>query len=616
MRITLLSLLFVLALLPSVFSQTHTVKGTVVDTTDNRILSNSVISIIRKSDSVLAAFTRTNATGDFVIGKLKKGDYIVLITYPKFADYVDLIRIDSLSEISLGKIILTPKSQLLKEVVVLQRMGAIRMKGDTLSFLADSFAVREGASVEDLLKKLPGLQVNKNGEITAQGERVQKLLVDGEEFFSDDPAVVTQNLRADAVKEVQVFDKKSDQAAFTGIDDGEKTKTINLKLKDDKKRGMFGKVSLGGGLPGSFQGEGMINAFQGKRKMAAFGIMSNTDKVGLNWQDNDRFGGGNNFEFNEDEGYMFFSGGDDEFGDNWGGQFGGQGLPTAWTGGTHFSNKWLEDKFHINGNYRFNKQNLFGKSSTITQYILPDTQYFNNQNQDIYRQNQRHLLNGFYEIKLDSLSTLKISVNGSTTNSRNNSRFFSEALNADEIPVNKSNRHVASISDRQQFNGSAIWRKRFHKKGRSISWNFDQNYNNLESDGIVKSQNEFYSGGILDSTNQVDQQKINRNRTSVISTRITYTEPLSKSAFIEMNYSYRVNNSEALRSSFDKSINGKYEDLNPLFSNDYDFRVNTNSGGMNFRVNKSRYNFSFGGNISNADFRQKDLVKDTLSTYS
>jgi len=461
----LIILLILLAVSHAVFSQSATIKGTVIDTTENRNLSNSVVSILRKSDSVLVSFRRTDVQGNFNLGNVKNGEYILLITYPKFADYVDQIKVKDTIEIILGKIILTPKSELLKEVVVRQRMGAIRMKGDTLSFMADSFAVREGATVEDLLKKLPGLQVNKKGEITAQGEKVQKVLVDGEEFFSDDPAVVTQNLRADAVKEVQVFDKKSDQASFTGIDDGEKTKTINLKLKDDKKRGLFGKVSIGGGLPGNFSGEGMINAFKGKRKIAAFGIMSNTGRVGLNWQDSDKYGGGNNLEYNEEEDFFYsFSQGDDEFGGNWGGSFGGQGLPTAWTGGTHFSNKLQEDKFHVNGNYRFNKQNIFGKSSTITQFILPDTQYFNNQSQDIYRSNLRHTLNGFYEIKLDSLSTLKISVNGSTTSSRNNSRYYSEALNETGVPVNKSNRRVGSLSDKELFNSSIYGAKNSAKK--------------------------------------------------------------------------------------------------------------------------------------------------------
>ena len=222
MRKAVVLVLVILAILPASFAQLTSIKGTVIDTTEDRNLSNSVVSILRNSDSVLVGFARTDAQGQFSIKNVKPGQYIVMITYPKMADFVDHLKITGASDTTLGKVILTPKSELLKEVVVRQRLGAIRMKGDTLAFMADSFKVREGASVEDLLKKLPGLQVNKNGEITAQGEKVQKVLVDGEEFFSDDPAVVTQNLRADAVKEVQVFDKKSDQAAFTGVDDGEK----------------------------------------------------------------------------------------------------------------------------------------------------------------------------------------------------------------------------------------------------------------------------------------------------------------------------------------------------------------------------------------------------------
>ena len=135
------------------------------------------------------------------------------------------------------------KANLLKDVIVTHR-SAINIKGDTTEFAADSFKVQPNATVEDLLKKLPGIQVDKNGQITAQGEKVQKVLVDGEEFFGDDPTLVTQNLRADMVDKVQLYDKKSDQATFTGIDDGEKQKTINLKLKDNKKNGYFGKANL------------------------------------------------------------------------------------------------------------------------------------------------------------------------------------------------------------------------------------------------------------------------------------------------------------------------------------------------------------------------------------
>ncbi len=146
----------------------------------------------------------------------------------------------------MGIISIILKAKLLKEVIVHNTAGAIRIKGDTTEFAADSFKVQPNATVEDLLKKLPGIQVDKNGNITAQGEKVQKVLVDGEEFFGDDPTLVTQNLRADMVDKVQLYDKKSDQAAFTGIDDGQKQKTINLKLKDNKKNGYFGKANASG----------------------------------------------------------------------------------------------------------------------------------------------------------------------------------------------------------------------------------------------------------------------------------------------------------------------------------------------------------------------------------
>jgi hypothetical protein len=148
---------------------------------------------------------------------------------------VDELSVNDTSKIDLGKISMILKANLLQDVIV--RTGAaIRIKGDTTEFAADSFKVQPNATVEDLLKKLPGIQIDKNGNITAQGEKVQKVLVDGEEFFGDDPTLVTQNLRADMVDKVQLYDKKSDQAAFTGIDDGEKNKTINLQLKDSKKR--------------------------------------------------------------------------------------------------------------------------------------------------------------------------------------------------------------------------------------------------------------------------------------------------------------------------------------------------------------------------------------------
>lgn len=616
MRNLCLLLLFVLLTLGA-SSQVSTITGTVKDTSDNTKLQHAVVSLISKTDSVLVSFTRVNEKGSFSIKDVPNGKYLLMVSFPKFADFVDEISVDQPVK-DIGQVILTPKSLLLEEVIVRQRIAAIRMKGDTLEFRADSFAVREGANVEELLKKLPGIQVNKDGQITAQGERVQKVLVDGEEFFSDDPAVVTQNLRADAVENVQVFDKKSDQATFTGIDDGEKTKTINLKLKADKKQGYFGKAKIGGGIPGWFENEAMLNFFKGKMKFAAFGTMANTGKAGLNWEDNDRFGGGSNMEYNEEEGYWYSYSESDEF-NTWGGRYNGEGMPQAWTGGAHFSNKWSEDRKHLNSNYRFYKQNINVEGSTVSQYILPDTTYFNNEERNTFNQNERHSLNGFYDVKLDSSSSLKISVNGTRTFGRSNSHYLGESLDDDSMLVNTNERLLTSDGLKNDFNTSLIYRKKFAKKGRTMSVSMDQQYKDHNTDGALKSDIFFFDGnGSPTSSIQYDQKKINENNSLSFNSRVSYTEPIGKQSFIEMNYGYRVNNSEALRISFNKTLgpDGKYDQVDSSFSNDYQFRFNTHSAGLNFRNNGKKLTYSFGSNVSIADFTQTDNWADTSYRYS
>lgn len=594
-------------------AQTTTIRGQIADTSEKKPLVNAVVALL-SPDSVLLQHARTDAKGNFVLKASDGKPYLLLVSYPKFADFLDVVKPVG-TEFDLGKINLIKKSVLLEEVIVSQKIGAIRMKGDTLEFRADSFAVRQGANVEELLKRLPGLQVNQKGEITAQGERVQKVLVDGEEFFSDDPAVVTQNLQADAIEKVQVFDKKSEQATFTGIDDGEKQKTINLTLKEDRKKGYFGKAKLSGGLPDYFENEAMINAFKGKRKLAAYGTMANTGKAGLSWQDNDRFGGGSNMEYNEEDGYFYSFSESDEF-NTWGGQYNGEGLPKAWTAGAHYSNKLNNDKTHVNGNYQFYKQNIENEGANTSQSILADRLFYNNSTRKTSTMNLKHQLSGFYDVKLDSLSSLKINVNGMQGQANNSSIFSSESLGDLEQLINNQDRRLSSVGDRQQMKTSAIWRKKFMKAGRTLSVNLDQQYQNNATNGNLFSVNRFFDGnGNLTNTDTVDQVKSNYSQSNIWGGRISYTEPLSKKWFVEANYGYRINNSKALRSSFVKDFNGKYEVLDSLFSSDYAFDFNTHSTGLNFRFNGSKIMASFGSNINFADFRQKDLVRDTVYKY-
>ncbi|MEO8855002.1 MAG: outer membrane beta-barrel protein, partial [Ginsengibacter sp.] len=537
--------------------------------------------------------------------------YDVLITYPKYGDFVDHIQLKQNENLDLKTIFLTEKAKLLQEIVVKQ--AAMRLKGDTTEYNADSYEVKPNATVEDLLKQLPGIQVDKDGKITAQGQQVQKVLVDGDEFFSDDPTIATRNLRADAVSKVQVFDKKSDQAEFSGIDDGNTTKTLNLKLKESAKHGYFGKITAGA-LDKYYNGQALINAFKGKRKLAAFVIASNTNNTGLDWQESQSYGfSNNNIQVMEGGGIMISDNSSDDLGS---GSYYGEGLPESIKGGIHFSNKWDDDKYNMGGNYLFNKLNLHSSGNTYTQNILADSVYYNRSAQDNHSSQIRHSVAGTAEIQIDSSSSVKITANGYTGTSQNASSYTSEALSEENNPVNSSIRNTSSKGDNSAYNVNALYRKKFKKKGRTLSVNFEDRYNFSNSNGYLHNLSDFYdaAGGIF-SKDSTDQNKINSNTSNVAGIRATYTEPLSKKSFLEFNYSFYKNSTTQERASYNRDLSGKYSDLVDTLSNDYRYIYNTNSAGINYMYNEKKLTFSFGGNVANTAFQQADLIKDTTRKY-
>jgi hypothetical protein len=616
-----LHLPFTLVLLVCFFitsnAQPFIIKGSVSDTINSNALENAAVTLLHATDSVLEGYTRANAEGNFQLKVSKKGKYILMLTFPGFADYVDVVNVKEETGVDVGAIPMVTKTHLLKEFVITQQVAAIKIKGDTTEYMADSFAVRDNATVEALLKKLPGIQVGKDGQIVAQGEKVQKILVDGEEFFSDDPAVVTKSLQANIVEKVQVFDKKSDQAEFTGIDDGEKTKTINLQLKENKKKGYFGKVTAGGGGGDDqnyFENQGMINGFKGKRKLSAFGIMANTGTVGLGWEDREKFTGGGNTEMSDDGGmYTYYSDDDDNF-ESWDGKYNGEGLPKAWTGGAHYSNKWNEDKHRMSSNYRYANQLIETTGNMLTQYVLPgDSQYFSQQNRDVLTSGDRNKIDGLYEWKIDSSSTIKVTANASFVNTHNRSIYHTETFTGEgneKNILNYNDRTLTTDATSQSINSTLDWRKKFKKKGRTISLSLTENHKETESNGYLLAQNSTGLGN-------VDQRKNNNNNTLSLSGRVSYTEPLAKKIFLELNYSAKSDNNSADRNAYNKTtpLSDGYTSLDSIFSSNYEFNVLTNTAGSNLRFVYEKLNFSFGGAVANAAFRQDDLVRDTGYNY-
>jgi len=603
-RLLLPALLLLLSVQFCAAQNAFRIKGHLIDTVTTTPGYLSAVTLLRAQDTVIESYTRADDNGVFAINAGKPGKYLLLISHPGYVDYTDLLTIkDTLTD--LDTIVMLSKEHMLKEFVFTQQVAAIKIKGDTTEYMADSFMNKAGATVEELLKKLPGVQVDKNGKITAQGQTVEKVLVDGEEFFSDDPKVVTQGMAANVVEKVQVFDKKSDQAEFTGIDDGEKTRTINLQLKENMKKGLFGKAEGGMGTDNYYQEQLMLNAFKGKRQISGFGIVSNTDKVGLGWSESEKYGGSDRVTEMTDEGYYtIYSSGGDDFG-GWNGTYDGDGLPSVRTGGLHFADKWNHDIHHASGSYRYALQQVKGTGNNSKIYTLSgDSSRVNNESKTQLQRAERNKLSGLYEWKIDSLTSLKMTLGGEMKRSNVNSGYHTETYNiiGDTAGAKTLNdRDITSASYEQSFNADVILRRKFLKKGRSLSMDFKQTYKDIEGDGRLLSAIDRPGMGV-DSTNQ---RKKNASNDVTLYGKAVYTEPLSKVMFIEGNYALSVRNSTASNLSFDNRV-GSTDAPVDSFSSDFRYNVTTNQGGLSLKFVLKQINMSFGSDVSNASFLQTD----------
>ena len=614
-RKLLLSLSFSLIAIAT-FSQTQVLKGTLKDTSENRNLANTVISVLNKKDSMLVKFARADKSGNFSIEGLKEGNYILLITHPYMGDFYDNVEVKSNAPVDLGNVHLTPKSKLLSEVIV-KSGSPIKIKGDTLVYTADSFKVRPGANVEELLRRLPGITVDKSGQITAMGERVTKVLVDGEEFFGSDPGIATKNLRADAVQEVQVFDKKSDQAEFTGIDDGVKDKTINLKMK--KMAGYFGKFEAGGGLKDRYDNSAMMNFFKNKRKLAGYGIMSNTGQTNLDWQDAQNYGGGPdnmNTGVSDDGGmYISFGGSGEE--SYWGGR---NGIPKNLNGGVHFSDKFNNGKNSFNSGYKYSKVISPGVTSKFSQLYLPDDPdsiWNRNSRSENYTSTSKHAINMTVEFNLDSNNSIKWTSKFNNNSSLSRVNYFEETVDDEQgTIINNSSRKSLTNTDKNNVTSSVLWRHKFKKLSRTLSINADFNWNRSKSDGMLYSLNNFYKNGILTERDTTDQQNITDNTNNTISSKISYTEPLVKDFYMELSYGFTYGNNKSDRLTNIKSPGGKYEEIVDSLSNFFVFNRTQNTPGISFRLSKKKHNLTFGSAVDFNKFEKKDLTLKTTTNYN
>ncbi len=600
-----------------------TVRGKVTDTASKQSLADATVSIIDTKDSSSVAFAAANDKGVFEIKGIEAGNYRMLITFQGYQNISKNFSITPDKQtIDFGTLFMEKRSVTLQEVIV--ERPPIAIKKDTVEYNASSFKTKANEDVEGLLKKLPGVQVDRDGTIKSQGEQVQKVYVDGKEFFGTDPKLATKNLTADMVESVQVFDDMSDQAKFTKIDDGSRQKAMNIKLKKDKKNGYFGKINAGAGTDGRYDGNLSFNRFKGDMQVSLIAAANNVNKQGFSFSDiistMGGFGGGQGGGGQRGGGGGAFGGGGGGFG---GGGIGGvqivatrgaigglgfgggsNGITSSLSTGLNYRDVW-GPKIDVSGSYFFSqtKNNSVQNVYKQTNYFFNDSTALSNEDKVSQNQNDNHRFNMRFEYRIDSMNSILYTPSFNVQHS--------EGYSSDTTTVNSlqgGKQFLALVSktfndnsrDGISLNNNLLYRKRLRKTGRTLTIGWSNSYNHSDGEGNLYAPTTLFNrdGSVFSRklSQNYHSDQITKSNNNVLSA--SYTEPVANNKLVELNYAYTNNQNTSDREAFDyDSLSGKYIIPNLQQTNFFENSFISNRIGANFRVQGKKYNYQLGGAV-------------------
>ena len=596
---------FILVSLQGSYAQTMKVTGNVKDSTGTP-LHNSMVMAVRVKDSLLLGFTRSDKQGNFTLTGFQVDTFSLVVAHPKCDDrtYYIFGSKDNY-EINIPNVRMAPMSKELQEVVIYANKNPIYYKGDTLVYVADSFKVAEGAVVEDLLKKLPGIKIDSDGKITSQGQEINKVLVDGDEFFGSDPTVATKNLGADGIKTVQIYEK-TDNETIGGSE--EKIKVLDLKLKDEAKKGYFGRVSgasdmaltpLSSDYAGSipfYEGELLLNKFNSKQKISVFALGSNTPRSNFGRGDLNKFG-----LSNEDGANRNFWEPNNTTNTN--------GIPQTFKAGVYFSDKYGEKQnTELLFNYSYYNDRLDARSSSQSQYFLSDTTYYTNDSTRNYSTNEAHKLNLTLSSQLDSLTLLEFKPSVSFSSALSDNADFSSFIG--ETGTESLSTEIRNTNDSKglQSNNTVRLYRKFMKKRRELEVRYDLNLTNNKTDGQLYSLSDYKLLATADTT---DQKKINNNSSTSHYGTVSYYEPLSKKWKINFNYLFEYGISKQEKETYDK-VGTVYTAYRADLSNTFDNTRIQNRAGTELIYETGKHLVAAGAYVRNINIDNHNLITDSI----
>lgn len=580
MRFKLLAFFYLIGL--GLSAQSIKLSGNIQDTSSIGLMKNSVLMVTKFKDSTLVNFSRTDKNGLFKPIRVPLDTYLVVISNPNFSDKTFFL-VPSAKDTAFNfkNVVLPPKSVMLNEVEIVAHKDKMYYKGDTLMFTADSFKVKSDATVEDLLKKLPGVKVDAQGKITVQGKEVTQVLVDGDEFFGTDPTIATKNLNANAVENVQVYEKKNEDAESKD----ETVKVMNLQLKEEAKKGYFGKASAASDAQKFYEGELLLNRFKNSQKFSLFGLLANTPKQAFGGRDAWEYGLSNENNGNYDPESNTWT----SYNSN------SVGIPQTLRSGFYFNDK-IGKKIKLNTDYTFKQNALTTGQQTNTQYFLEDTTYTNTQAITTKSFNQSHNFNLRWNQSLDSLTELTVKPKITYGITSNNNLQEDDFISATDTLTRETNIATKSSSETTDANILLKLTRNFKKKDRQFTVTYQPSYYNSVSRTDMETDFNYYLGQAPDSV--LKQKKTQETFKVENNATLNYVEPFTKKLKMELSYGFAHNQNNNNRKTLD--FNGiAYDALNTTQSNDFRNLRMTNRAGAKLIYEVKKYRLSLGANYRN-----------------
>ena len=581
-------------------SQDISLKGIVGDKGDKSAIAGATVKLVSARDSSQVKLVVSDKNGNFVFNNLNASGYRLYISFTGYEKVEQRVNLQA-SNITPLNFSLAKVATDLGDVTVVAKAASARQKGDTTEYSAGQFKVNPDATAEDMIKKLPGVTVGRDGTVTAMGEQVRKVTVDGRDFFGDDATAALKNLPASVIDKIQVFDRLSDQAQLTGFDDGNSVKTVNIVTKSGIKNGQFGRIYAGAGTDSRYSAGGNVSFFKGDRRLSLVGNFNNInmqnfasqDLLGVTSSSNssggNRGGGG--------RGGMG-GGGADNFNV---GQANGISKTNAL--GINFSNVYNK-KLTISGSYFFNNSRNNNEGVNNKETFQPTKNLFSLENSASSSVNTNHRLNARLEYKIDSANSIfiipSISFQNNNSSSTSNTQNYFATNDSTGVSQNKNS------ADRNGYNirNTIMYRHSFAKRGRSFSLSFNTAWSKNDGETMTDINNRIYDSG---SVRTILSNRFRDSKTdgTNIGGNIAFTEPIGKKGQLQIDYSSGVQKNKANQQTFNYD-GQKYTLFDAKLSNVFDNTVVTNNAGINYRLGQSRdEQLSFGVNFQHAKMESR-----------